>query len=245
MVEIITHSIQLSNIVATILNSCSNIIQDWLPRSCVLCGAETKKTPLCAPCHTQLPYQPAQCCPICALPVTQNDICGQCLKHPPTFDHTLAAFVYAFPVNSLIHALKYGGNLALAGILADPLIALAENTTKPDLLVPMPLHRNRLRERGFNQSMEIARIISRKLDIPILDAGCERILDTLPQASLNLKQRADNIRGAFACSKNLEGLKVVIVDDVMTSGATINELSKTLRAQGAKEVSAWIVARAL
>ena len=93
--------------------------------------------------------------------------------------------------------------------------------------------------------MEIARVISRKLDIPILDYGYRRVLDTPPQAELNLKQRADNIRGAFACTLDLTGLHIAIVDDVMTSGATINELSKTLRAQNAENVSAWIIARAL
>lgn len=245
MVEIITYSLQLSNLVTTILNNCLNIAQNWIPRSCPLCGATAETTGLCTPCHSQLPHLQSSCCPVCAIPVTPHDTCGQCLKHPPAFNRTLAAFTYAFPVNSLIQALKYGDNLALTGILADPLIALAVHQPKPDLLVPMPLHRNRLRERGFNQSLEIARIISRKLDIPILPNGCERILDTAPQAALNLKQRADNIRGAFACSQELTGLSIAIVDDVMTSGATINELSKTLRAQGAEEISAWVVARAL
>lgn len=245
MDEIITHPLQLSNTATKILNNCLQIAQNLIPRSCALCGAQAEKIGLCDPCHAYLPYQASECCPVCAIPTTRNETCGQCLKQPPVFNHTLAAFTYAFPVNSLIHALKYSGNLALAGILADPLITLAGNHAKPDLLVPMPLHRNRLRERGFNQSIEIARIMSRRLDIPILSNGCERIRDTAPQAALNLKQRADNIRGAFACRQNMTGLSVAIVDDVMTSGATINELSKTLRAQGAEEISAWVVARAL
>ena len=211
----------------------------------MLCGAQSGSKGICSPCELQLPHQTLQCCPNCAIPVTQHETCGQCLKHPPAFTHTLAAFTYEFPVSSLVHSLKYGGNLTLASILAEPLVILASKHRKPDLLIPMPLHRNRLRTRGFNQSMEIARDISRKLDIPILDYGYERVLDTPPQAELNLKQRADNIRGAFACTLDLTGLHIAIVDDVMTSGATINELSKTLCAQGAESVSAWVVARAL
>jgi len=246
MVEIITQSPQLSNSVSAILNNCAKFVQNIIPQACPLCGSASEINGLCAPCHFHLPHHSAASCPVCALPTSHGDICGHCLKTAPAFNDTLAAFTYDFPVDSLVHALKYGGNLAIAGLLAAPLAALAKNRPKPDLLIPMPLHQNRIRERGFNQSLEIARILSRRFDIPVLASACQRTRDTVPQASLSLKLRTGNIRGAFICnSEDFRGKKIAIVDDVMTSGATINELSKELRKQGAAEISAWVVARAL
>lgn len=184
-------------------------------------------------------------CPCCALPATDGNLCGHCLKKAPHFARTLAAFTYAFPVDALIQALKYGSNLAAAGPLAQTLAQRALTQALPDLLIPMPLHPLRLKERGFNQSVEIAKILARKLGIPVALDVCSKVCDTAPQASLPLKERGSNVKGAFACSIDLSGKRVAMVDDVMTSGATLNELAKTLAKQGATEISAWVVARAL
>lgn len=212
---------------------------------CLLCGATAHSSSLCDACHTSLPRHDMPACPSCALPTIDGNLCGHCLKKAPHFARTLAAFSYGFPVDALIQALKYGSNLAAAGPLAQPLAQRALTQALPDLLIPMPLHPARLKERGFNQSVEIAKILARKLDIPVAPDACAKVRDTAPQASLPLKERSSNVKGAFACSIDLSGKRIALVDDVMTSGATLNELAKTLEKQGAAEINAWVVARAL
>ena len=209
----------------------------------MLCGAQANDGQLCVPCRDSRPFHAQPTCPTCALPTSGGETCGNCLKKPPAFDRTLAAFSYAFPVDAVIHAYKYAGNLALLDFLAEPLARLALTQNKPDLLVPMPLHPARLKVRGFNQAHEIARLLSAKLSIPLDGSLCRRVLDTRPQAGLKLKERAGNLRGAFSCVGDVSGKQVVLVDDVMTTGASLNELAKVVRANGATQVSAWVVAR--
>src|SRR5574340_353499 len=237
---------RLSNSFGTILNNCANFARALLPQQCLLCAAASGSSLLCQPCHARLPALAADRCPQCALPTSGGEVCGHCLRHPPAFDHTLAAFSYRFPVDALVQALKYEGNLAIAGILAEPLAALAAARPAPDALVALPLHPERLRERGFNQSLEIARFLSRELGIPLLACACQRIRATAPQAGLPWQERAGNVRGAFACqAADLEGKSIAVVDDVMTTGATMDELCRVLRAAGAREVGAWVVTRTL
>ena len=170
-------------------------------------------------------------------------VCGACLKRPPAFNRTLAAFSYGFPVDRLLHAFKYGANLALVDMLAQPLARLAAAQPRPDLLLPMPLHPARLKERGFNQSLEIAKPISSWLGIPLAADACRRTRDTPTQAGLKLRERRRNVRGAFACDLDLSGKSVAVLDDVMTTGATLDEISRALRRSGATTISAWVVAR--
>lgn len=179
------------------------------------------------------------------MPTPAGSVCGHCLQQPPSHQLTVAAFTYAFPVDALIQALKYGGNLAAALPLSSALAQQAAQQPRPDLLIPMPLHPVRLKQRGFNQSAEIARLVARELGIPLGLEICTRLRDTTPQMTLPLKQRGANVKGAFACTADLSGMRVAIVDDVMTSGATLNELAKTLSNRGATQISAWVVARAL
>lgn len=196
-------------------------------------------------CDADLSHYRAPACPVCALPTPSGQVCGACLQHPPDFDRTLAAFSYHFPIDRLLHAFKYSGNLALIDILAKPLAQLAADHPKPDFLMPMPLHPGRLKERGFNQSLEIAKPISRWLGIPLIADACQRTRDTPTQAGLKWKERRRNVRGAFACDLDLSGKKIAVLDDVMTTGATLNEISRILKSQGASEVRAWVVARTL
>ena len=156
----------------------------------------------------------------------------------------MALFSYAFPVDALIPALKYGHRLDLTQTLATPLAQHAATTPRPDLLIAMPLHPLRLRERGFNQALELAKIIARQRDLPLLPQGAERIRATTPQVELPWKERSVNLRGAFSSSLDLTGKHVALVDDVMTSGASLHELALALRRQGASEISAWVAARA-
>lgn len=147
-------------------------------------------------------------------------------------------------MDALLRALKYQGKLAIAELAGNHL-ASRVGKTQVALIIPMPLHPRRLHERGFNQAIEIARVLSRQIDIPYTANGAIRLRETAPQASLPLKDRAKNIRNAFTCGVEVEGKRVAVVDDVMTSGASLNELAKTLKAAGAVAVECWVAARTL
>jgi ComF family protein len=179
----------------------------------------------------------------CALPLTSGAVCGTCLERPPRYDSVSAEYAYAFPVDALIHAFKYGGTLSIAPVLASNLGSAA--AAQVDALIPMPLAAGRLRERGFNQAHELARLAARRLGVPVLAHACRKVVDTAPQAALPWKERARNVRGAFVCDADLTGLRVAVVDDVMTTGATLDELARNLKRAGAVHVSGWVVARTL
>jgi ComF family protein len=163
----------------------------------------------------------------------------------PAFDHTIAAFSYNFPLDKLIQALKYRDRLILVNFLAAAV--MQRITLLPDCIVAMPLHPARLRERGFNQSLLLARRIARELHIPLLIDDCERVRNTPPQSALPWKERDKNMRQAFACKADADvrGKHVAIMDDVMTTGASMGELARALKQAGARKVSAWVVARTL
>lgn len=179
------------------------------------------------------------------MPTAGGEICGACQKRPPYFDRIVAAYRYAFPLSVLVQRLKYGGELALAPWLADRLADEADRAALPELFIPMPLHANRVRERGFNQAALIARRLGRRLGLPVALDACRRIRDTRPQVELPFDSRRRNMRGAFVCDENLAGRRIALVDDVMTSGASLSELAGVVRKAGAAEVSVWVVARAV
>ena len=215
-----------------------------LPQDCLLCGAASGTTLLCPACATDLPRLPATRCPLCALPTPGGSVCGRCLTAPPHYDATLAVYRYAFPIDKLVQAFKYGHRLALGAWFGSRLAELAKDF-HADLIVPMPLHRLRLRERGFNQALELARAVSRCSRIPIDARTCTRIRRTATQADLPWRERAGNVRGAFHCASDLTGRRLVLVDDVMTTGASLNELARTVKLHGAVEVTLLTLARAL
>jgi ComF family protein len=201
------------------------------------------RRPVCEACYADLPWLTAVRCPQCARPTAEGRVCGACLSEPPRFDRVSAAFAYAWPLAPLIHHYKYAGNLALATLLAQALGARLAGDA--DLIIPMPLAPQRLRSRGFNQALEMARVVSRMTGVPLAPAACRRVRDTAPQTALPWQERARNIRHAFACDADLSGLRVAVIDDVLTSGATLNELARNLRRAGAIEVHGWMVARTL
>jgi ComF family protein len=215
-----------------------------LPGSCLLCGADAGRGLICAGCRADLPPAPSPACPQCGEATTHGERCGACLKDPPAFARTVALFRYEFPVDRIIHALKYAHRLPVAAWLGDRLAAaLADDP--PELVVPLPLHPERLRERGFNQSAEIARALARRLARPLEIHAVERTRATPPQAGLPLKERSGNVRGAFECCSDLGGRSVLLVDDVMTSGATLRECARVLRLHGAGPITVAVAARAL
>lgn len=144
----------------------------------------------------------------------------------------------------MIQALKYRSDLTLAPALANLLLAELRHDPLPDYVIPVPLHPVRLRERGFNQALEISRYLCGKTGSTLLPRACSRIRNTLSQTELPWKSRHKNVRRAFTCKADLSGKHVAIVDDVMTSGTTLNELAKTVRRQGAASIRVWVVARA-
>jgi ComF family protein len=231
----------VSNFGTRFLNDCLNIVR-WR-RACQLYGAGCEQAMLCGPCREDLPWLPARRCIQCAVPLASGGICGACLDRPPRFDRVEAVFAYRFPVDGLVQACKYGGRLALAGLLGGELARVV--TGGVDAIVPMPLAPRRLAERGFNQALEIARPVARTTGLALLPNACRKLADTPPQAALPWDERARNIRRAFACDADFRGMRIAVVDDVLTTGATLNELARVLRKAGAIEVVGWVVARTL
>ncbi len=236
----------LSNSQAEVLAICSNLIQRLIAPSCLLCGGPSVGAVLCAPCDSDLPWLASAHrgrCDTCALPVTSGARCGRCLSDPPAYDHVCAPFTYAFPADALVQALKYRSLLALAPLFGS---AIAKSLDAcPDVIIPMPLADARLRERGFNQAQEIARHVAKITGITLLPRACRKVRDTAPQAALPWRARAKNMRKAFVCDEDFSGLHVAVVDDVMTTGATLNELARNLKRAGASRVTGLMVARTL
>ena len=222
-------------------------ISRLLPHACLLCGSATDAT-LCPGCTTDLPRLDRPACPVCAQPLAHAaPCCADCLKHPPTFAATFAALRYGYPIDRLMQRLKFGGgpvSQRLAGVDFFARLMLAAVPTEGDLLLPVPLANARLRERGFNQALELARPLARAVDLPLDSGTLVRERDAVPQSRLPWHLRRRNVRHTFACRRDLSGLVIVVVDDVMTSGATLNAVAEVLRAQGAVRVINWVAARA-
>ena len=216
--------------------------------ACVLCrgAADLARDEglLCAACDADLPRLNDALCPRCALTSPGGALCGRCLAQPPAYDATVAALEYRFPCDVLVQALKFRGELALAAPLGRLLgERVARTGERVDRVLPVPLSAARLRARGYNQSLEIGRHAARALGAPLAAHACERSRDTAPQSALRWDERARNVRGAFRCTVPLEGAVVAVVDDVMTTGATLAEIAATLKRAGAARVVNWVVAR--
>jgi len=217
------------------------------PPTCVLCDARGHDDlDLCAACADELPRL-GLACARCALPVTSPDVtvCGACQKKPPAFDAATALFQYQPPVNHLILQLKFHGRLSHARLLGQLLARhlSASSGVPPECIVPVPLHSRRIRERGFNQALELARHVARRLHVPV-DLKCaRRIRHTDPQMELPAKARRGNIRGAFKIAAGFKARHVAILDDVVTTGATVDELARSLRRAGVERIEVWSIAR--
>lgn len=216
-----------------------------LPGQCSLCR-DWGRGALCVACRTLATHPPR--CRRCAIAVPAGQpLCGACVREPPPFEHTVAALDYAAPWDGLIRHFKFHGQselaVPLAGLLRDALARSDSDAPAADLVLPAPLSDARLRERGFNQSWEIARRLGPRADPALL----LRIRDTPHQADLPLERRAANVRGAFAVEplrrREVEGRNVALVDDVLTTGATAAEMARTLLEAGATRVQLWVLAR--
>ena len=220
------------------------VLDYLLPERCRLCAGPSEQG-FCAGCRADFTLVAAPC-PRCALaqPVRR------CPRENSDWQiaSVIAPLCYEFPLSTQIHALKFSSarslGRALGLMLAEHLRGRPE-TEAVDALVAVPLHRHRLLERGYNQALEIARPVAAELKLPLLIAGVTRTLPTRPQSELDLHERRASVTGAFSVSRELHGRRVAIVDDVITTGATVNSLASALRLAGAAEVQAWAVARTL
>ena len=220
------------------------------PPRCTLCGADGfDDQDLCLECFLALPWN-RDFCHQCALPLPDSSgddaICGECLNRSPGFSQSLSLFRYEGDVVSLIHQLKFNEKLRISRLLGEMLADCIHinNAEIPDTIIPVPLSSKRLRQRGFNQSIEIARPVARRWNIALDTSSVRRARDTQSQTGLDRKQRRKNIRGAFEVKKPLGVQHVAIIDDVVTTTSTVAELSRVLKRSGVERVDVWSVARA-
>ncbi len=211
-------------------------------QSCVLCQASASQSiAFCQACLSSLPSLDHPYCRVCAAQ-THGEICGSCLNSHPYYDSTQALLAYQYPIDSIIQHYKYQDALYLSEsfgrLMADSLDFMGV-----DLIIPMPLHPNRMVTRGFNQSLEIAKVIAKHHQLVMDSQHCEKVKDTPPQASLAYKDRIKNMKNAFTCNTQYQDLHIGIIDDVMTTGTSLNELAKTLKKAGGSKISCYVLAR--
>lgn len=223
-------------------------IREWLRAArCTLCGTRLSDArDFCHGCERSLPLL-TSCCTRCAVPLAgglDTSICGACQQHPPKYVSVQAPFRYAPPVDRLVQGAKYGGRLDWIDLLGRQLARHAvARAGAVDAVIAVPLHRSRLRRRGYNQSLELLRPLAKQLALPVCH-GLERVRATPPQTQLSLAERRRSVRDAFVAKRQFDGLRLALVDDVMTSGATVDAVTRCLLQAGAASVEVWIVARA-
>ncbi|WP_290648751.1 ComF family protein [Aquisalimonas sp.] len=231
---------------ASVYERFQSLLQALLPPSCLCCVATgVGRLDLCAGCYRELPRN-RHACGRCALPVPAGQQrCAHCQSDAPAFHTAIVPWVYEAPVDGLIQSLKFRGQLP-AGRLLGGLLAreLKQRKAVADAIVPMPLHRRRLRERGFNQAAELARPVSRALGIPVRHGWVQRRRPTAAQAGLGRTDRQRNLRGAFVASAAVRGRRIALLDDVITTASTVDEAARALIHSGATQVTVWAVARA-
>ena len=221
----------------------SQLLWQLFPPRCLVCaGIGAARRDLCLACANELPRLIIYC-EHCAEPLTKAGLCGRCQQYEPNYDKARAPFLYAPPLDRLIKDFKFNRRLEAGRLLAELMAFFLIDAERPDCLLPVPLHPNRLRERGFNQALELARPVAKCLALPLHANALRRVLDTPQQAQMSRNERQRNLQGAFVLGKKLEATHVAIIDDVMTSGSTVNEIARVLRAAGVKKIQVWTCAR--
>ncbi|HEY5805507.1 MAG TPA: ComF family protein [Lysobacter sp.] len=216
----------------------------WPPR-CLLCGEPGEVgLDLCGACHAALPFIHAACVR-CGLPLTDTArTCGACLRRPPPQTVTRAVFLYAPPLDRLLPRVKFHGDLAGARLLAALMARSLADAEPPQALVPLPLHRSRLRSRGYDQALELARPLAHALQLPLRDDLLRRLRATAAQSTLDVDDRHRNVRNAFATAAGVAlPAHVAVIDDVMTTGATVRAAALALGRAGVARVDVWVCAR--
>lgn len=226
---------------------CLNFIQSLLaPATCLLCGAPGEEPfDLCPGCRADLPWNHCHC-QRCAAPLPQPGVCGACLRRPPHFDLATAPLLYRPPIDHLLQGFKFHQRLTPGRLLGELLAEhlASREAALPELIIPVPLHPTRQRQRGYNQALELARPLARRLAISLAPEQCRRRRATETQSLLPAMARRKNVRGAFELARPLEARHVAIVDDVIATGSTVGELARVLRSGGAETIEVWALARA-
>lgn len=229
------------------------------PNQCVLCRAHCGcLRDLCLGCERDLAWLPQKVCYQCAMPLLHSQmradvfVCGQCLKHPPPFQQTIALCHYHSPIDKLISQLKFNNDLVMAKIIGSLMVdhierRISQGYQLPDLIIPMPLHRKRLHDRGFNQALEITRPIAKRFALPIAISACVRTKATQAQSELSSRARRQNVHAAFAVTdagkQVIADKHIVVVDDVMTTGTTMRECCRAISRAKPKRIDVWCFAR--
>ncbi|MGH8211927.1 MAG: ComF family protein [Rhodanobacteraceae bacterium] len=217
-----------------------------VPARCLLCGVrEARGTGLCEACASELPRN-EYCCARCALPMESPSLlCGRCIRRAPPWDSAWSPFCYAWPLDRLEARFKFGSDLAAGRVLAEAWCKSIAPMELPHAIAPVPLHHARLRSRGYNQSLELAKHLSKSLRIPLSREILQRTRATAAQSELTAVQRRRNVRGAFVAHFNGDTPQhLAILDDVFTTGATLAECARVLKRAGVERVDVWALARA-
>ncbi|RMH18549.1 MAG: ComF family protein [Gammaproteobacteria bacterium] len=219
------------------------LLQKVFPCECLACrNARAESIGLCRACLGRLPKN-EHCCRFCAEPMLQADLCGRCTQKRPAFDDMFAPFVFAEPVDALIREMKYGKKPEMCRALARLFLQRIRHGPRPEVLIPVPLHPHALRKRGFNQAAELAKVLGRSLDMAVWQ-GVVRVKNTPRQSSLSLAARRRNLQGAFRIPEKIPSFQhVAIVDDVVTTGTTVETLASLLKKNGVRHVEVWSLAR--
>ncbi len=239
-----------SSLTETFRGICRAVLDLLYPPACLLCKKELERQGLCPDCTTSFePVTPPKCT-LCGTPFLEageiDHPCGHCIKEPPPFHHSASSYRFSNTLVDAIHALKYSGKSALAKSLGSLMASHDIFEEDHHLIVPVPLHIHRLRDRGFNQSLLLAKPISKEHGIAIDPFLLTRIRETPSQTGMmGRKAREQNVKGAFALRniENLKGAKILLVDDVYTTGATVKECSKMLKKGGAVKVNVLTLGR--
>jgi ComF family protein len=220
-----------------------NIIDYILPKHCLLCNLPSHSgIELCNDCIDNLPKN-LKACHYCGIPSQTNSHCISCNSYKTPFKRTLAPYLYDAGIKHLIGALKFRQNLVTAELLANLFISeTMQSNISADYLLPVPAHKHRLKERGFNQAHEISKALAKKLNIPILTA-IQKKKHTTPQSLLSAKQRQTNLKNAFSLTGSIPISRIAIIDDVITTGSTMNEIAHLLQETGVSHIEAWAIAR--
>lgn len=223
----------------------SRLKQFFLPMTCVLCHAKGQQYDLCPPCYQELPWLNDRC-GRCSLPLAQATahVCGQCQHDPPYYNASVVLFHYLHPICHLINQFKFHQKLCYGHLLAELLIEKLHALPRlPELLLPVPLHPVRLRERGYNPALELTRPLAKAFHIKLNHRYLIRQRYTAQQSLIAQNQRQANVRHAFKLTQKITANHVGLVDDVITTGYTVNECSKVLKQQGVQTVTVLAVAR--
>lgn len=221
---------------------------DWLlPSYCLTCHIQINAecTVFCESCKLKLPYLD-NACSQCSQPFSGfSDTCGRCMATPPSFDECFCAFEYLPPISDEICRLKYANQpqLAkrLAALLADELVQ--REISLPEALAYVPMHSSSLRRRGFNQSYEIAKHLSKRLNLPLVTASLSKTRATKRQATVTFSERKKNLKNSFSITKPIGFKHIAIIDDVVTTGATAEEIAKIIKKNGVDYLQVWGIAR--